>query len=375
MMAKLQKMFWIFYTILFFFFYRFSRAHEKPTTDSRYDPTVEHQNSLWYRLLRNAEAQLRKELPEAKEPLPKLPVNTLSDPNPIHFNYLTQGKTRPVVLKGLMKDVSAVQKWTPEYFQENYGQTALLTLVGDIHEKNAYTSFNRRVNCEYIPLQESIQNMLDRKGKYYVNNVTEIFMKHPELVQDLQINRLKQVDASVNEDSWLKVNLFLGGPETASSLHCAVGGNFFMNLVGRKKWILIDPEYSPYFKMTPAENFGFVISGYDLDDTEQSAEIFRKIPMHEVILEPGDCLFVPPWWLHHVSNETDFTIGVAVRDHTVYAQSWKNNPIFMMLSPYWYKLHPVVLAGLTKIFGREYLLRNSMQSDRAIMEHLAGKIQ
>jgi hypothetical protein len=365
----------IFYTIIFFFFYRLSGAHQKPTSDKAYDPTIEHQNNFWYRTVRAYEEQRRRALPAIKEPLQKLTVPILKDPNSIHFNYLSDGKTRPVVIEGLVNGSAATKKWSPSHFQKQYGETTLLTLVSDEKQKNAYTSFTQKANCQRIPLKESIQNMHDRKRKYYVNNVTEIFMKHPQLISDLELNRLRKIDESINENSWLKVNLFLGGPDTASSLHCAVGGNFFLNLVGKKKWTLIDPKYSKYFKMTPSENFGFAISGYDLDDPEQCYEINRKIPMYEVVLDPGDCLYVPPWWLHHVSNETDFSIGVAVRDHTVYTQCWKNNPMFMLLSPYWYKLHPLVLSGLTKIFGREYLLRNSMQSDEAIMRHLSGKLQ
>ena len=135
---------------------------------------------------------------------------------------------------------------------------------------------------------------------------------------------------------------------------------------------MIDPRYSRYLKSTPSESFGFVISGYDLEDMEQTQEINGVIPMREVILEPGDCLFVPPWFWHYVKNEDEFTIGVAVRDHTVYRQCWRNNWMFMLLSPYWYKLNPWFIGFLTWLLGRDFLIRRSMQSDQHIMHHLAG---
>lgn len=364
------------YTVIYFLFYRFSGAHRKPTSDSRYDPTLEHQSNVWYRLVRWYEYRLTRKLFDNidRDPLPKMGLPELETASPLLFNYLTQKKTHPVVIKGLFSNTNAVKNWCSDYFKEHYGDTSLLTLTGTFNTKNAYTSFTQKAQCQYMPLRESITNMLANKGKYYVNNVTEIFMKHPELLDDLQLNTLKSLDNSIDKNSWLKLNLFLGGPDTASSLHCAVGGNFFVNVVGKKRWTLIDPKYTPHFKTTPSSNFGFVISGYDLEDPEQMYTLNRTIPMYEVVLEPGDCLYVPPWWLHHVRNKTDFTIGVAIRDHTVYTQCWKNNPMFMLLSPYWYKLHPWILKTLTKIMGRDYLLKNSMQSDRHIMSHLTGKL-
>lgn len=207
---------------------------------------------------------------------------------------------------------------------------------------------------------------------YYINNVTEIFQQYPQLINELGLDAIKRIDDSINQESWLKVNMFMGGPETGSSLHCAVGGNFFFNVHGKKRWILIDPKYTRFLRSTPSENFSFVISGLDLQNPEHSSIINDYIPKYEVVLEAGDTLFIPPWWWHYVHNETPFTIGCAVRDHTVYWQSVYNNPMFMFMSPYIYKLNPMLLKCVEFIKGRDYLLETSMKSDKYIMKDLAG---
>jgi len=209
--------------------------------------------------------------------------------------------------------------------------------------------------------------MLEGKEILYVNNVTQIFHDYPNLVDELNLDTLKTAEPKISPKTWLKINLFMGGPGTGSSLHCAVGGNFFFNVHGRKKWVLIHPKYSKFLKSTPSKDFEFVISGYDM---ENQSEILKKIPKYEVILEPGDVLYVASWWWHYVKNMTDFTIGCSVRDHSAYWQSFKNNPMFMLMSPYPIRINPLILKLAKLIKGREYLLESSMKSDQDIVHNL-----
>lgn len=381
------------YCVLYYLFYKFSGAHEKPTSDSKYDPSLKHQTNIFYRLVRYYEniklkSLLNKHMVNQSTESDNLMTVALegmeicgnNDQDKIVFSSKTQGKTKPLLIKGLIKDSIACNKWSALFFKNNYGDTKLLTLMkeNDLKTKTlAYTSFTQKIDCQYTSLTDSIRNMLneDKNNSYmpYINNVTEIFNKHPSLIEDLEINNISKIDDSINEKTWLKVNMFMGGPGTGSSLHCAVGGNFFFNIHGKKKWILIDPIYTPYLKTTPSENFGFVISGYDIENLNEFGKLNQIIPKYEVILEPGDVLYVPPWWWHYVHNETDFTIGCAIRDHTVYMQSIRNNPMFMFMSPYIYKLNPIIIKIIEFFKGRKFLLRKSMESDKHIMKHLTGK--
>lgn len=374
------------YFILYYLFYKFSGAHNKPTSDSCYDPTLEHQNNIFYRLLRSYEKKKLNSFKKNKEisnindklithKLPNLVLTYDNEENKKMFLLKTNNKRSPIVIKGLIANCEACQKWSPDFFENKYGDTKLLTLKkGDKFKTNAYTSFTQKMACDYMSLKDSIKNMINNNNDLtYINNVTEIFSKHPELIKDLGLNNISKIDTSINEESWLKVNLFMGGPRTGSSLHCAVAGNFFFNVYGKKKWILISPYYSKYLQSTPAENFEFVISGYNIEDMDQFGTLNQLIPKYEIILEPGDVLYVPPWYWHYVHNETDFTIGCAIRDHTVYTQSILNNPIFMLQSPYIYRLNPIILGMLKFLKGRNFLLQKSMDSDKYIMKNLTGE--
>lgn len=362
----------IYYFIIYYLFYKFSGAHNKPTSDSKYDPTIEHQNNIFFRLVRSFEEKECQKLDLKEMENMSLPeLNGSSRLNQLYFQSYSANKTRPVVIRGLIKNTKSVREWSPQYFMDHYSETKLLNIKkGKKDGSDAYKSFNQKLDCALLTLGESIKNMLDCDAeRLYINNVTKIFVDHPELIDDLELNRIKEVDNSINEKNWLKVNMFMGGRDTGSSLHCAVAGNFFFNIHGKKKWILIDPKYSRYLKSTPSKSFEFVISG---DDMENPSEILRRIPKYEVILEPGDVLYNPPWWWHYVHNETDFTIGCAVRDHTVYRQSFKNNLFYMLMTKYPVRLNPVFLWLLEKIKGYKYILGCSMDSDKYVINNLTG---
>ena len=382
-MSNIFIKFW--YVISYYLFFKFSGAHNKPSSDSVYTDTYkQHQNNLFYRLVRYIETKYYwKPFLETQPVSQTLNVPFAQAPfSQEGFQILSNGKTTPVVFKGLIHNTYAVQHWSSDYFSHKnsiYGDTQLLTLKDT--KQSGYTSFTDKVHCEYMSLRDSIQNMqhiAQQKEnsdehvfeKIYVNNVTDIFTQHPELVNDLELDTIRHIDTSINQSNWLKVNMFMGGPGTGSSLHCAVGGNFFFNVHGKKRWVLIHPKYTPLLESTPAHDFSFVISGHDFENKESL--IHAHIPYYEVILEPGDVLFVPPWWWHYVKNETDFTIGCAVRDHTIYTQSFQTNRMFMWMSPYIFYLHPWVLSFVQAWKGNGFLRNRSMQSDTYIMKHLSG---
>jgi len=358
------------YWLSYYLYYKLSGAHRKPASDSKYDPEIAHNNHFLCKLIRKQEEKLYSGLRHTQTAKLKLPTIEAQDINPELFQFLSRKKTTPVVLRGLIKDSEAVSNWSAEYFSEKYGDISVLTLrKPEDMQGTAYTSFNRALDFKNLVLRDSIESMCNGKETLYINNITQIFYNNPELVDQLDLDNIQRVSPGVDSKNWLKINMFMGGPGTGSSLHCAVGGNFFFNVHGRKKWILIDPKYSRFLKSTPSKEFEFVISGHDI---ENPSEILQKIPKYEVILEPGDVLFVAPWWWHQVTNITDFTIGCSVRDHSVYWPSFKNNPMYMLMSPYPLNLNPWALKLAEKIKGRDYLLNRSMASEDDIVHNLTN---
>lgn len=363
------------YTVLYFFFHNFSGAGNKPKSDKYYDQSLQtkRENGKLYKLLRRFERILwsNKLLNYDYKDNLDVPIVYVNQVNPEVFNLLTCNKTKPLVIKGLIKDTKASKEWNPSYFQDNYGDIEVITLDNKKTGTSAYTSFAIPLGQEHNNIYDILESMKNPEDTSctYINNVTSIFGECPELLCDLELDKLQAIDDQINLDTVLKVNLFMGPECSGSSLHCAVGGNFFFNIYGHKRWTLIDPKYTPYLSSTPAHNFSFVISG---EDTDNPSDLLKKIPKYEIILEPGDILFNPPWWWHSVYNE-DFTIACAVRDHTCYKQSWYNNPIFMINSQYWWRLNPWLMKLVKYVKGHNWMLQESLKSDQYVVDSMAVK--
>ena len=140
----------IIYFMLYFLMYKFSGAHEKPTSDKSYDPSMKHQNNIFTRLLRLYERFLFWFYYRNND---KITNKLISENPPIMLYYdkdlfqkLSHNKTRPVIIKGLINGSIAQTTWSADYFKNNYGGTKLYTLEkNESFKGNAYQSFNQKI--------------------------------------------------------------------------------------------------------------------------------------------------------------------------------------------------------------------------------------
>jgi len=99
---------------------------------------------------------------------------------------------------------------------------------------------------------------------------------------------------------------FFGTNGTYSAMHADVTDSYFVQVYGRKRWIFVDPQYTPRLK--PHAQFSNVAYDIGFDPFHEALppEVFTR----EVILEPGDILYFPPMTWHAVMNLDPITIGV-----------------------------------------------------------------
>ena len=258
-----------------------------------------------------------------------LPVPEISaaDISSSQFYQITNGLTTPVVVKGFLRDSDACNKWGLSYFQKQLGES-VYPAIKNARQERSETKENK---VELIKVRDLLDG-ISRGEQKYLNNVTQIFADNPFLIEELQLGKLASlIDTELsNGDRFDLINMFLGGKGTGNSLHCAFAGNFFCNIVGRKKWLLIAPEYSTFLCPIPANPFIYADCYYNPED-EILGQKTSNLPRLEVILEPGDVLFNAPWWWHSVENLDVLTVGCAVRQLNFKAD-FHNNFLFTMFS-------------------------------------------
>lgn len=214
------------------------------------------------------------------------------------------GRT-PVVLSGRALGWPCAERWTPEYFEERFGddEITLINVSTDEITQDQYTRTSSTAT-----LGEVIRGM--RAGDRRYSRFAPLLDSHPELRDDLDLAWL---------ESWRQADgvgrffqLFIGGNGTNTGLHCAPGSNLFTQVYGTKRWYIYPTSYTPALAPEVARTPFF----YTLLDVERpNLDRYPLAPYAsgwEVVLQPGDILYVPPFFWHQVHNLSD-SIAVGFR--------------------------------------------------------------
>jgi hypothetical protein len=104
------------------------------------------------------------------------------------------------------------------------------------------------------------------------------------------------------EARW-QVHVWAGEANMSARVHYDTYYNFYVQLVGRKRFVLLPPEEWVHLRLFPAMHPSGRQSQFDVSQRLGSARAL------EVVLEPGQVLFLPPYWFHHVES-VDASVSV-----------------------------------------------------------------
>ncbi len=259
----------------------------------------------------------------------------------------------PVVMKGFGSSWPAFRKWTPEFFQSRYGNEKVCVRL-----KSAGLG-PESVYAREVTVAQFVEDILSG-GESYASNLEDLFNANPELRDDLDIPGLLPYScadaARVARRSrrWripkrgeiLSTQIFISNGRGRTGYHCAIGGNFFLQVYGRKRWLFVNPRHTAFMHPYVRKDFLYSASAIDPrlsreDLTRQGFPLYDFAPKYEVVLEPGDLLYSPQWWWHQVDNLGD-SIGVAMRFRN---DMFAGNPMYSAMAicsktvlRYWYEI-------------------------------------
>jgi hypothetical protein len=104
------------------------------------------------------------------------------------------------------------------------------------------------------------------------------------------------------EARW-QVHVWAGEANMSARVHYDTYYNFYVQLVGRKRFVLLPPEEWVHLRLFPGMHPSGRQSQFDISERLGSARAL------EVVLEPGQVLFLPPYWFHHVES-VDASVSV-----------------------------------------------------------------
>jgi hypothetical protein len=183
-----------------------------------------------------------------------------------------------------------VKRWplcalTPGALRERYGHVPVRARVGDY------------VATAFAPDRA----MRDMSLREYLDLSETPPADLPPYVGNLE---LRELNAMCHWPAWFgkmgPPRFWLGPARTVTPLHCDYDDNIFAQIWGRKRIFLAPPHHDEFLYTTEANP---VLFGSPFDPEAPDFEAYplaRQAAIVEVVVEPGDMLYVPAGWYHQV---------------------------------------------------------------------------
>lgn len=184
-----------------------------------------------------------------------------------------------------------VKRWplaslTPQDLRAQFGHLPVRARIGDY------------VNTAFAP-DRAMQDMLLRD--YLDLTPPDAASDLPPYVGNLSLRELNRL---CHWPTWFEKmgppRFWIGPARTVTPLHCDYDDNIFAQLWGTKRIFLAPPHHDAFLYTREANPLLF---GSPFDPEAPDFEAFplaRQAALVEIVVEPGDMLYVPAGWYHQV---------------------------------------------------------------------------
>jgi oxalate decarboxylase/phosphoglucose isomerase-like protein (cupin superfamily) len=270
----------------------------------------------------------------------------------IFLNQIVPEK-KPAVLKSLISDWTAVKKAklstasVCNYINQFDTGKPVSVVMGnpEINGRFFYSedlrAFNFQRKTQSIRLiTEQLLTLLDD------NNPPSISIQGMSIKENLDNfiyeNKLPLLDSSIEPRMWI-------GNKVITATHYDLRDNIACVVAGKRRFTLFPPEQIENLYMGPLSN---TPSGAPVSMVDLTKPDFDKFPRFKQALdvaltaemEPGDAIYIPHHWWHHVESLNSFNILV---------NYWWDNTVQDPITPYQSLLHSLLTIPKLSIEDRK----------------------
>ena len=203
---------------------------------------------------------------------------------------------RPVVITDLARDWPAMQRWSLAEFKRRYGAMSVQVQAG----RDADADYE--VNKVRLRRDTNFASFLDRISASGPTN-DEYLTANNELLRRAEfVGLLDEVgplpDYCKQDDLRRSASLWIGPAGTRTPLHHDTLMLLHTQIVGRKRWRFVSPLssrwlYNDFDVYSPVD-----FEALDLQRFPDAA----KVKVLDVVVEPGETMFLPLAWWHQVTS-------------------------------------------------------------------------
>ncbi|HHS95755.1 MAG TPA: cupin-like domain-containing protein [Phaeodactylibacter sp.] len=236
------------------------------------------------------------------------PIERVSSLTRKEFEEEYLKKNKPVVFTKLAAEWQATNKWSFQWFRQNYGHIQV-----PVYD-NSFRKAGSKYLCEktFMPFGDFL-NIIEHQETDLRMFLFNIFKEIPELVNDFSTPTIT--------NGFLErfPMMFFGGKGAKVDLHydldCATV--FITQFQGRKKIILFAPNQSKYLYQHPFT----VQSEVPLDQVDYNKYPALKLAHgFETTIDHGETLFMPHLFWHFIYY-TDGGFSLSLRRHNMYTRA------------------------------------------------------
>lgn len=204
--------------------------------------------------------------------------------------------------------------WTLDYLRKQYGAHEVHVRIGN-YVKHAFTSNRVFVSTNLGKYIDFLKDNIDFDSFDKHDQIPNVYPPYvgcntlPEkMLEEIQV-------PSVLGSNERPATFWLGPARTVTPMHSDGIDNFIAQIIGKKKLILAPAHEYEFLYATLWSEDGKVDSLCRKSPWQPNLDfekypLFRCCHLVEVILDPGDILFVPAGWFHYVESlEISLTIN------------------------------------------------------------------
>lgn len=219
------------------------------------------------------------------------------------FKMFKQHIQEPVVFRGAAKGWPCIGKWSLDFFEDKYGdvEVPIIDNVGAVDPANPQ-------KFEKIQLREYISQLRNGSLKYL--KFSTLVQQKAELQEDLHLKWLQKFDMPLSFGRMFY--FFIGGAKTLTPLHNELPAVVYVQVSGRKRWIIYTAGDRIFLDPRTERRIYFYSTANPNNENDENFPILKYAKKYDIVLEPGDVLWFPPFAWHYVENLTH-SIGVAYK--------------------------------------------------------------
>lgn len=224
-------------------------------------------------------------------------------------------RNQPVIFTDYGSDWPAMSKWTFDSFKKNFGNVETEIQSGRStdpnYEINGYQHKHKVRLSEFI---DKILSVEESNDFYMTANNHSFETVLTELLKDTGTIPQFMNSELPHMGFW---HLWMGPKGTVTPTHHDTCSLIHLQIVGRKKWWLVHP-----MDISSIYNHHHVYSQVDLENIDyERFPLMKRVCAREIIVEPGEALFLPAGWWHAVKSLSP-SISISMTDF-VHPNNWE----------------------------------------------------